>query len=82
MAHQERTLRDVNLSPEEAEAVLNTELDIRNVRLALIPKDDLTERVCYEFAIRKDGTDFLVYIDALNGEEAEILQLSPTREAS
>jgi spore germination protein len=82
MAHQERTLKDVNLSPEEAEAVLNTELDIQNVRLALIPKDDLTERVCYEFSIKKDGTDFLVYIDALNGEEAEILQIIHTNEGS
>ncbi len=42
----------------------------------------MTERLCYEFAIRKDETDYLVYIDAVNGEEAEILKIIDTNEGS
>jgi spore germination protein len=82
MAHQDRTLKAVNLSAEEARAIINPSLEITGERLALIPAEDMTERLCYEFAIRKDETDYLVYIDAVNGEEAEILKIIDTNEGS
>ncbi|MFZ5975260.1 MAG: germination protein YpeB [Bacillota bacterium] len=82
MAHQKRTLSAVNLSADEAQAIINPALEITGERLTLIPKDDMTEELCYEFSIRKDGSDYLVYIDAVNGEEAEILKIIHTNEGS
>ena len=82
MAHQNRTLRAVNLSMDEAKAILNPSLNVVGERLALIPEDDMTENLCYEFTVQKDGSDYLIYIDALNGEEVDILKIIHTNQGS
>ena len=82
MAHQDRTLSAVNLSADEARDIINPSLTVAGERLTLIPWEDMTERLCYEFTIRKDNSNYLVYIDAVNGEEAEILKIIDTNEGS
>lgn len=63
--------RDLNatLSVEEARSVLNMESD--EGRLALIAVDG-TETLAYEFLCKSGENEYLVYIDAETGEEAQM----------
>ena len=44
-------------------------------RLVLIPTPSAAELLCYEFHIELRQDPYLVYINALNGEEEVILKL-------
>ena len=57
---------------------LNTKLDIKSENLAIIPTEWKTEVLCWEFKGTVDNTDFLVYINAQNGKEEDILVIVDT----
>ena len=44
----------------------------------MIPKDDKTEKYCYEFKGVVENRNFLVYINVETGEEEEILVILET----
>ena len=67
---------------EEAKKTLNKELEITSEGLAVIPTEFKTEILCWEFKGKVDGTDFLVYINAENGREEDILIITNTPKAS
>ena len=46
--------------------------------LAIIPTEWKTELFCYEFKGKVDDTEFLVYINAENGNEENILVIINT----
>ena len=75
MNHGERELPDGLLTAEEAAAGLSPRLEISGERLALLPLDDLTERLCWEFRGTAGERGYLVYLDAATGEEVRILRL-------
>ena len=66
------------VSKEEAKKTLNKELEITSEGLAVIPTEFKTEILCWEFKGKVDGTDFLVYINAENGREEDILTIVDT----
>lgn len=69
--HTDRTLPEAKLTVAEAEAKLSLPA-VSEGRLALIPMDETKEVLTYEFECEREGTYF-VYIDALTGEETNIL---------
>ena len=77
-AHTQRDLSKINISEEEAMDKLNNEMEIISSDLAVIPTKWKTEILCYEFKGRVDGNDFLVYINAENGKEEDILLIVNT----
>jgi len=72
--HTRRVIELPVLSEDDARALISPRLDIENVRLCMIPYG-LSEKYCYEVsASSADGT-YLIYIDAMTGAEAEIMQV-------
>ena len=59
-------------------ATLNKNLDIQSQKLTIIPTEWKTELLCYEFKGKIDETEFLVYINAKNGREENILVIIET----
>lgn len=74
-SHGERKFEDVKISKEEAKKVLNKNIAIESERLAVIPTEYKTEKLCWEFKGKIDDSDFLVYINAENGREEDILMI-------
>lgn len=73
--HAPRTLSEIQVTEEEALARVNSSLTVENIRLALIPLST-REKLTYEVAA-KDAYDnqYLVYIDAVTGQEQKIYQM-------
>lgn len=75
MNHRERDLSHVSLTEEEARAKVSTHLDVSAVSQAIIPKDSMQEVHCYEFKGTYMDKNFIVYVNADNGREEQILLL-------
>ncbi len=75
MNHRERDLSGIVLSEAEARERVSTHLDVTAVSTAVIPKDSLREVLCYEFKGTYMDKNFIVYINAENGREEDILLL-------
>lgn len=75
MNHKQRDFPPVKLSEEAARSKLNTHLKISSASMAYIPKDNLKEYLCYEFQGQHNGRNFIIYINAENGNEEKILML-------
>ena len=76
--HRERNLGNPKITIEEAKTNLNPELEILSEGLAIIPTQWKSEIYCYEFKGKIDGTEFLVYVNAENGREEDILVIKET----
>ena len=76
--HTERDTSKVKTSQEEAKKTLNQDLEILSEGLAIIPTEYNTEILCYEFKGKVDDREFLVYINAENGREEDILIITNT----
>lgn len=77
-SHTERKETTPTLSLEKAKEKLNPKLNIESEGLAIIPTEWKTEILCYEFKGKVDETEFLVYINAQNGREENILVIIET----
>ena len=77
-SHTERELKDPKITKEEAKKKLNKDLEIKAEELAVIPTEYKTEILCWEFKGAVGGTEFLVYINAENGKEEDILTIVNT----
>ena len=73
--HTRRTLAEPQVTEQEALSRVNSALETQFVRLALIPVG-MQEKLTYEISA-KDGYDnqYLIYIDAVTGQEQQIYQL-------
>ena len=76
--HTERDISNVKISKEEAKKDLNPDLEIMSEQMAVIPTEWKTEILCYEFKGKVDDREFLVYINAENGREEDILIITNT----
>jgi germination protein YpeB len=75
MSHHPRTLPEPKVTARDAETKLRPELTVDRTQLTLIPSQAGTgEILCYEFLSTFGDETFLVYINALTGEEEQILQ--------
>ena len=76
--HTQRDTSKVKITKEQAKKTLNKNLDIMSEGLAIIPTEFQTEILCYEFKGKVDDREFLVYINAENGREEDILIITNT----
>ena len=76
--HTERS----NLSPAvdeiRAREALTMDVDVRTVRLAVIPNDYVGETLCYEFMCISDGSTYYIYVNATTGQQVNILKVVET----
>ncbi|MBR2970229.1 MAG: germination protein YpeB [Clostridia bacterium] len=73
-SHHSRDLSPTIDALTAAECVSDS-LEIVNVRLALVPRDE-NEVLCYEVAATYKGLRYFVYVDARDGSEVEILRVT------
>ncbi|MBE6728297.1 MAG: hypothetical protein E7562_06600 [Ruminococcaceae bacterium] len=77
--HKQRYFEKQKYSLKEALAKLNSSLTAISSSLVLIPTDAINERLCYEFLCRREsGEEVLIYINANNLIEEQILILLKT----
>ena len=76
--HTQRVVSKVKITKEEAKNTLNKDLQIESEGLAVIPTEWQSEILCYEFKGKVDDREFLVYINAENGREEDILIITNT----
>lgn len=73
--HRERTLSLPQLTREQAQERLNTAIQVEKISLALIPLTGETEVLCYECKGTLGEDFYIVYINAITGEEEQIFQV-------
>lgn len=76
--HHQRTFAMPKISMENAKEKLNTDAEITNQRLAMIPTEWSTEIFCYEFQGKIDDIQFLTYINVETGDEEDTLIITDT----
>lgn len=76
--HTSRDTSKIKISKESAKKTLNKDLNISSEGLAIIPTEYKTEILCYEFKGKVEDKEFLVYINAENGKEEDILIITNT----
>lgn len=76
--HTKREVSKIAITKEEAKKSLNKDLQIESEGLAVIPTEWKTEILCYEFKGKVEDREFLVYINAENGREEDILIITNT----
>ena len=76
--HTKRDVSKIEISKEQAKKTLNKDLEISAEGLAIIPTEFQTEILCYEFKGKVEDREFLVYINAENGREEDVLIITNT----
>ncbi len=77
-SHTSRNFGKISLSIEEARDKLNSDLEIIDEGMAIIPTEWKTEILCYEFKGKANDREFLVYINCETGKEEDILVILDT----
>lgn len=77
-SHVTRNISNVKIDKETAKKTINKQLTIESEGLAVIPTKWNTEILCWEFKGKVDDNEFLVYINAENGKEEDILVIKDT----
>lgn len=72
--HQDRQMGTAQIDEYMAREKVKTDFEVDSIRLALIPKGE-NEILCYEFKGKYKDADYIVYINAKNGKEEQILQI-------
>ena len=78
--HRTRDLPRPRISEQQAGDYVSDSLQIEQVALALIPLTEQTEVLCYEFKATMNETFYIVYINALTGEEEQIFEVINSEE--
>lgn len=74
MNHHNRNISTPHIDETEARSKVKTDFNIDSIRQAIIPKGK-DEILCYEFKGKYNDSDFIIYINALDGREEQILQI-------
>lgn len=72
--HADRTLEIPAISETDATKYVSPRLSVESVTLCVIPYG-LAEKMCYEISATSAGDTYLIYVDAMTGEEVEIMQV-------
>ena len=75
MSHRRRDLPAAGISREQAMAELNQRLQAQGGNLVLIPLGSEEEKLAYEFQGRLGEDNYLIYVNALDGREENVLKL-------
>ncbi|WP_432663839.1 germination protein YpeB [Wukongibacter baidiensis] len=73
--NHKREIARPEISEEEARRMISIDAEVEDIKLAIIPTEGSKEVLCYEFIAKYKEDRFLIYINALNGEEEDILQV-------
>ena len=73
--HTRRHIPAPSVSRASALAAVHAQLQVDNVRLALIPTDGGREKLTYEIHGRMGGDQYFVYVDAQTGQECKIMRV-------
>ena len=73
--HRERDLSRPIMTEADARNSLSDALTLEHTALALIPKSNTREVLCYEFKCTRGETYYIVYINAESGAEEEIFEV-------
>ncbi len=76
--HTERRISQRIISAEKAKEKLNKRIETQSEKLTIIPTEYNTEILCWEFTGKVGENEFLVYINAENGKEEDILMIVNT----
>ncbi len=77
-SHYVRNIENPKITLEEAKKTLNKKLEVESEKLAIIPTEYQTEILCYEFKGKVNDKNYIVYINAENGREEDILLIIDT----
>ena len=77
MNHELRSLISPALAEADARALLSSQVTAESGRLCIIPQHT-GEQLCWEFPVRYGDAQYLIYLDADDGSEAEVKKLIPT----
>ena len=81
-SHYQRQISTPKISKEEAKKILNKNLEIQSEELAIIPTEYKTEVFCWEFKGKANDKDYIVYINAENGREEDVLLIVNTEDGT
>ncbi len=77
-AHTNRTIPAPKITMQQARSLVSHRVKINAVDMAIIPTDYKTELFTYELKGKMGNKDFIVYINAINGREENILMIVNT----
>lgn len=75
MAHHSRDIPQPKLREEEVKKLINPRVKIENIRQAIIPLENGREVFTYEVKGTFGDEPYLIYINALSGDEEQILKI-------
>ncbi|MGG4395152.1 germination protein YpeB [Paenibacillus thiaminolyticus] len=78
--HKDRTIGKAKLTKQEAQKMLHPEMEVQFDRLSLIKNDEGEEVLCYEFGGKINGSTYRIYINAENGQEEHIEDMTAVHE--
>ncbi|MHB8171979.1 MAG: germination protein YpeB [Thermincolia bacterium] len=78
MSHTQRKIPKAKITEEQARLKVNSRLNIQSARMVIIPTETLKEVLCYEIKVLLNQQQFLIYINALTGQQEKILQVIDT----
>ncbi len=78
--HRDRDYKPV-ISAKTARSLVSEKIMIEKVSLAVIPDGD-DERFCYEVYGSYKGLDYFIYLDAVTGEQADVLRVIDSNQGS
>ena len=70
-----RSLPAAKITVSQARAIISPKIRVANTRLALIPMLSKREVLCYEFSGTYGSDSYIIYVNALNGTEENILKV-------
>ncbi|MBQ9734250.1 MAG: germination protein YpeB [Clostridia bacterium] len=73
--HTDRVIDKATLSEKQARQKVSDNIEIDEVRLAVVPIGLKSEKLCYEFFGEYDGSTYYVYIDANTGKQLEMFKV-------
>ena len=74
-SHRQRELPQPDVSREDAQSMLSSNLTVQSHAMALIPITPETEVLCHEFKCTLGKDSYILYINANNGREEQIFKI-------
>ncbi|SHH32877.1 germination protein YpeB [Tepidibacter thalassicus] len=75
VSHYDRKMGTPKVSVDQASKSIIKGAKIFKSRLAIIPTEGKKEKLCYEFKVKYENRNFLIYVDAITGKQQKIFEL-------
>ena len=80
--HTQRKLENESILIDEARKNIDESFEILSQRLVLAPLDYAREVLCFEFECQRNGATYYFYINAITGQEENVLKVVETTDGS